>query len=280
MLVPRQMDKPVGAAPKSQDVRDYLRVRRPVAAMAKDFAAGYVIPEDTHTRGQLVHAVAGVMTVATAHGIWVVPPERAVWVPPCTAHSTRMSGRVAMRTLYIRAAECARLPGRCCVVPVTPLLRELIVRACDLPLAYDARGAPGRVMDLILDELHCMRTLPLHLPRPRDARVAKICDALLRDPGDASALPQWAVRVGASERNLARLFVRETGMSFARWRAQARLIAALERIAGGAGVTRTALDLGYASPSAFTAMFRKMLGIAPRDYFSLQSTPHQRQGIA
>lgn len=262
---------------KSQSVADYLRVRRPVAAMAKDFSAGYIIPEDTHTRGQLVHAVAGVMTVATAHGIWVVPPERAVWVPMGTPHSTRMSGRVAMRTLYIRAAESALLPARCCVVPVSPLLRELIVRACELPLDYDERGPAGQVMQLILRELADMRTLPLHLPTPRDARVAKICEALVRDPADVATLAQWARRVGASERNLARLFVRETGMRFAGWRAQAKLIAALERLAAGMPVLQVALDLGYASPSAFTAMFRKTIGIAPREYFSRQSRSSPKQ---
>ena len=239
--------------------------------MAKDFPAGHVIPEDTHTRGQLVHAVEGVMTVTTAHGIWVVPPGRAVWVPPGTLHSTRMSGMVAMRTLYIRGAESVRLPARCCVVPVSPLLRELIVRACELPLLYDESGTAGQVMALILAELEAARILPFHLPRPRDPRVAKICDALMQEPGDGAALPEWAARAGASERNLARLFVRETGMTFADWRAQARLIAALERIAAGVPVARTALDLGYASPSAFSAMFRKALGIAPRDYFARQS---------
>jgi AraC-like DNA-binding protein len=256
-----------------------MQVPRPVAAMAKDFAAGYRIPEDAHSRGQLVHAVEGVMTVTTPHGIWVVPPERAVWVPPRTPHSTRMSGRVAMRTLYIRAAECARLPQVCCVVPVSPLLRELIVRACELPLRYDETGPGPHVMALLLHELAAMRTLPLHLPRPRDARIVRVCDALAADPADTGTLTDWARRVGASERNLARLFVRETGMTFAAWRAQARLVAALERLAAGTPVSRIAFDLGYATPSAFTAMFRKTLGIAPREYFSRQSPPPPTQEI-
>jgi AraC-like DNA-binding protein len=252
---------------KSTNVADYLRVPRPVGAMAKDFAAGYQIPEDTHTRGQLVHAVSGVMSVRTAHGIWVVPPERAVWVPPGTLHSTRMSGEVAMRTLYVRNRECARLPARCCVINVTPLLRELILRAVELPLYYDEAGPGGRVMALILDELEVAPVLPLHLPQARDARVARVCEALSAHPADARGLAEFGAAVGASERNLARLFVRETGMTFAAWRQQARLVAALEQLARRLPIARIAETLGYESASAFTAMFKKALGVAPKEYF-------------
>jgi AraC-like DNA-binding protein/quercetin dioxygenase-like cupin family protein len=266
------MPRHVPLQSKSTDVVDYLRIPRPVAAMAKDFAAGYQIPEDTHTRGQLVHAVAGVMSVRTAHGIWVVPPERAVWVPPGTPHSTRMSGEVAMRTLYVRQRECARLPPRCCVINVTPLLRELILRAVELPLYYDPAGPGGRVMALILDELEVAHALPLHLPRARDARVARVCDTLAANPADTRSLAELGGAFGASERNLARLFVRETGMTFAAWRQQARLVAALEQLAMRAPIARIAESLGYESASAFTAMFRKSLGVAPKDYFADRRT--------
>jgi len=255
-------------AAKSTSVADYLRVPRAVGAMAKDFPAGYRIPADTHTRGQLIYAVSGVMSVDTAHGLWVVPPERAVWVPPGTLHSTRMSGAVAMRTLYVRERECAPLPARCCVINVTPLLRELILRAVELPLYYDEAGAGGRVMALILDEMEAAHALPLHLPRARDARVLKVCETLAANPADPRSLTQFGSAVGASERNLARLFMRETGMSFAAWRQQARLVAALEQLAQRVPVGRIAEALGYESASAFTAMFKKSLGVAPTEYFA------------
>lgn len=248
-----------------------MRVPRPITAMAKPFPAGYLIPADTHPRRQLVYAVSGVMRVQTPIGVWVVPPERAVWVPPGTEHSTRMAGAVAMRTLYIRKKECARLPARCCVINISPLLRELILRAVELPMLYEAAGPDGRVMAMIRDELEASRALPLHLPRPADARVARVCDAMGANPADARSLAGFGVEVGASERNLARLFVAETGMTFAAWRTQARLIAALEQLAQGLAVARIAEALGYDSASAFAAMFRRALGVAPREYFSRSS---------
>ncbi|MFZ5556100.1 MAG: AraC family transcriptional regulator [Pseudomonadota bacterium] len=246
---------------------DYMRVPRPVAAMAKDFPDGHRIARDRHPRGQLIYATAGVMTVTTPHGTWVVPPQRAVWVPPRTDHESRMYGNVAMRTLYVRADAARSMPPRCCVVNVSPLLRELIVEATRVSLRYDEGGRDGRVMRLLLDELAASPALPLHLPQPADKRLRRICDGILRDPGNAEPLERWAARAGASSRTLARLFLRQTGMRFTLWRQQARLLAALQRLAAGESVTTVALNLGYASPSAFTAMFRRALGTAPRDYF-------------
>src|ERR1700736_5449101 len=137
---------------RSTDAADYQDVPRSVAAMAKDFADGSRIPSHRHPRAQLVFAAHGVMVVSTGQGSWVVPPNRAVWMPPQTEHAIRTWGQVAMRTLYIRADLAASLPTECCVIAVPPLLRELILRAVALPLLYDEAGAAGRVMALILDE--------------------------------------------------------------------------------------------------------------------------------
>jgi AraC-like DNA-binding protein len=236
--------------------------------MAKDFPDGHRIPLDRHERGQIVYGVSGVMTVTTPHGTWVVPPQRAVWVPPRTDHASVMSGRVQMRTLYLRRDVARALPAQCCVVSVSPLLRELILAATRMPMLYDRGGRDGRVMALILDELQGAADLPLHLPRPRDRRVVRICDAILAAPADARALEDWAREAGASARTLARLFQRETGMSFATWRQQARLLESLRRLAAGEPVTAVSLDCGYRSPSAFAAMFRRALGVAPTAYFA------------
>jgi len=246
---------------------------RDVIAWADSYRAGAVLKQHRHRRAQLLYAVSGVMTVTTPEGSWVVPPHRAVWVPPATDHSIRMSSAVSMRTLYVEPTAAASLPARCCVVSVPPLLRELILRAMELPLLYDTEGAEGRLIALILDEIRVLPALPLHLPVPSEPRLAKICGALLNHPEDGRALAEWARGAGASGRTLARLFRRETGMSFGAWRQQARLIEALARLGAGKAVTNVALDLGYESPSAFTAMFRRSLGVTPSRYFEPPQSP-------
>lgn len=258
---------------RSTDPLDYQRVPRPVAAMAKDFANGHVIAPHSHERAQLIHAIAGVMTVTSAAGAWAVPPHRALWMPAGVEHTLRMSGAVSMRTLYIRADAAPGLPAACRVIAVSPLLRELILRAADLPVLYDEGGPAGRIMALILDEIRSLPELPLSLPTPADPRLAPICRALLADPADDRPLDAWARAAGASGRTLARLFRTETGLTFGAWRQQARLLEAMARLAAGESVTAVALDLGYDSPSAFGAMFRRALGAPPSRYIGAGRAP-------
>lgn len=240
---------------------------RPVVGYAADFASGHHIRRHRHAAGQLIFAASGVMTVTTAAGRWVVPPERAVWVPPHVAHAIRMTGVVRMRTLYLTDTAGAQLPEACAVVQVGPLLRALILRAVEHVQPYAPDGREARLIAVLLDELATTRTAPLHLPMPRDPRLLAITERLSADPADKRPLGAWARTAGASARTLARLFPRETGLSFAHWRQQARLLRALERLAGGESVTTVAFELGYEGPSAFITMFRSRLGATPGRYF-------------
>lgn len=256
-----------GSLRRSTDAADYQHLARPIAVMAKDYPRGAANAPHRHRRGQLIYAATGVVAVTTPAGTWVVPPHRAVWVPPETEHWIRTSTAAALRAAFVDPAVPG-LPARCCVIAVSPLLRELLLRAAGLPLDYDEDGPEGRVMAVILDEFRALPVLPLHLPRPADPRLCRVCDAIQRDPAQTRTLAGWSRIAGAAPRTLARLFRAQTGMSFGAWRQQARLLEALDRLAAGVAVTAVALDLGYQSPSAFTSMFRRALGSPPTRYFA------------
>lgn len=245
----------------------YWTIDRPVVVSAFDFPGGDVLARHTHGRDQLVYASTGVMTVRTGQGAWVVPPQRAVWVPAGVEHEIRMIGAVAMRTVYLQRGTLPDAPAQCRVVTVSPLLRELILRAVDMTQPYPLGGSEERLVTLLLDEVRTTPEAPLYLPEPRDPRLRCITDALQSDPADVRTLEAWEQDAAASPRTLARLFQRETGMTFAGWRQQLRLIRALEELAQGRSVTEVALDLGYESPSAFIAMFRRAFGKTPARYF-------------
>ncbi len=238
-----------------------------VRAYAQTYPKGFDIPLHRHAWGQLIYARAGVMTVTAAGpappGSWVVPPQRAVWVPAETDHWIRCGTRLSMRTLFV-APESRAMPVSCCVVNVRPLLRELILACVEAP-----GGARRRqlITALILNEIRAATVAPLHLPEPADPRLLRITGALRQQPGDPRTLTAWASEAGASTRTLSRLFLAETGMTFRQWQRQARLLAALVRLAEGAPVTTLAFDLGYESPSAFISAFRRALGKTPRRYF-------------
>jgi AraC-like DNA-binding protein len=240
---------------------------RPVVVIANEYLDGHHIARHRHKRAQLLYPSSGVITVASQQGTWVVPPLRAAWVPAGTDHEVRVWGPVSMRSVNIAAGAARRLPRQCSVVSVSSLLRELVLRAAQLPMLYDQRGSAGRIMQLLLDEIHALPELPLHLPVPEHPRLKPVCDAILRQPGLDHALAAWSGRVGASSRTVARLFRRETGMSFSAWRQQARLLEALKQLAAGQPVTGVALDMGYASPSAFISMFKRAFGTTPSRYF-------------
>lgn len=251
----------------SDPVEEITSIPRAVVAMAKDFPNGHLIPFHQHARSQLLYASSGVMTVTTANGIWVVPPLRAVWIPALVEHQINCSGRLSMRTLYIKPEVAPNLPRACCVVSVPPVLRELILYATTLPHLYKPNSPEERIMNVMLDLVQTLKVAPLDLPIPRDSRLRKIFRGLSEDPGDNSTLEDWGRTVGATSRTLARLFRSETGMSFTQWRQQVRILQGLRRLAMEEPVTTVALDLGYDSPSAFIAMFRKALGRTPGQYF-------------
>lgn len=248
----------------------YLQFDRspmPVTAMAADYLPGHVTKKHLHPHAQLVHAVHGVMVVSTAQGQWIVPPTRGMWMPANTVHWIRMVGRVQMRTAYIRPDASAGLPTQCTVLNMPPLLRELILAAIDIPLPYDADTRNGRLMRLLLDEVLLVPTLPLHLPHPTDGGLQEICEEIVATPDSALTLADWGARLGLDPKTIQRRFARETGMTFGQWRQQARLLAALEKLAAGVKVVDVALDLGYDSPSAFATMFKRQFGVPPSGFF-------------
>ncbi len=241
--------------------------RRPTSTIshrAEDHSRGHYIAPHAHRRGQLVFARSGVMQVETAAGFWIVPPQRAVWVPPRMRHAIRCRSAVSLRTLYVGPGGRRSLPKACGVLAVSPLLRELIIELCERKAAPRRRRA---LAELALSELIELPAIPIHLPEPRDARLQRVTAALKRQPADERGLAAWAAMTGASARTLTRLFIAETGMTFRQWRRQLRFTVAIERLARREPVTAVALDLGYSSVSAFIEAFRKTFGITPYRYF-------------
>ncbi|RZL00716.1 MAG: AraC family transcriptional regulator [Rubrivivax sp.] len=237
-----------------------------VTAKARNYQGG-TTPVHHHPRAQLIYAGEGVMRVETSAGSWVVPPLRGVWIPAGVDHQVVMLGTVAMRTLYFRLEAAPDLPDSCCLVEVRPLLRELIYALVDEPVDYAQAGRGGLIAALVLKELRFLRAAALHLPVPTEPRLQKLCRALIDQPDSPETLETWADQCATSSRTLARLFHRETGMSFRHWRQQARLVEALGQLGKGESVARVADRLGYRSPSAFTAMFKKAMGVEPSRYF-------------
>jgi AraC-like DNA-binding protein len=252
------------------DTVDYLypqHVPRPVFAIGGETVTeGFEQPAHSHRKAQMFMALRGLVTCEVSKGLWMVPPQSALWIPGDMEHSVRCAGDVAMYVLFVEPEAAGAMPRECCAVGVSPLLRELIIAVSKLPQLYDVEGAEGRLAQTMLDQLAMAPVESLHLPLPSDSRLRMIADALTADPSDRTTIGDWARRVAMSERNLFRLIQQEIGMSFGRWRQQFHIMVALRRLAVGDAVQAIAFDLGYENPSAFITMFKKVLGQPPATY--------------
>ncbi|HKT95873.1 MAG TPA: helix-turn-helix transcriptional regulator [Paraburkholderia sp.] len=244
-------------------------------ALARHYPRGHHIEPHSHTWAQVLYAVSGVMWVETGREALVVPPQRAVWLPPGTPHAIHMMSAVEMRNLYLHECDIGHLSKQCEVFQIDGLLRELIKtlaeRAHERGEAWLAAASQLAAMELA----HARRS-SLRIPLPdassasgtssaADRRLAMLCRAVIDNPSSEIAFEQHAASVGASVRTLARLFTRELGVGFAQWRRQVQLAIAVSRLAEGHSVSAVARELGYL-PSSFSDMFRRELGAPPSEY--------------
>jgi AraC-like DNA-binding protein/quercetin dioxygenase-like cupin family protein len=239
---------------------------RAIVVRQTSYPNGFHIEPHWHARAQFLYATAGTMTVRTPRRGWIVPPSRALWIPAGTVHEIRINSAVAMRSLYIAQPAAGGMWRDCVVLEVTALARELILRAGALPREYDEEGEDGLLMRLLLAEIRRLAVCALDLPLPESPELAQLCERVMADLSTRRHCGEDADDMSVSTRTLYRRFLRETGITFARWKQQARLLEAIRRLADGASVTETALDMGYESTSAFSAMFRRSLGAPPRTF--------------
>lgn len=225
------------------------------------------VPVHQHRKGQLIIALHGAVTCTAGEDIWIVPPNCGVWIPGGVPHSARATENARLNYLFVEPGA-AQLPLECCTLAISPMIREMVDRLARERADYREDGHVARLARVALDELAEMPRERFNLPVSSHPKIRAMADALTVRPSDRSTLSQWAQRVAMSERSLARLMVRETGLTFGRWRQQLYLVIALRDLAGGAPVQTVAAELGYESVNAFITMFKKALGATPAQYFA------------
>ncbi|ENN88168.1 Transcriptional regulator, AraC family [Rhizobium freirei PRF 81] len=226
----------------------------------------------SHARGQLFCIESGLVHMRTPEGSWLLPPQRAGWLPPNVMHKASINGVLSGWGIFLTPDASASLPKSPCVLSVSDVLRALVRRATTWRWEEKLSPQQRRLAAVLLDEVRAAPTESLHLPMPADRRVLRIAETVLRDPACEQTFHALAQQAGISERSARRLFHAEAGMSFANWRQQARLLLALEHLTAGSTIIEVAESLGYASASSFIAMFKKAFGLSPRRYLSVRTS--------
>lgn len=240
------------------------------STLAKSYKRGEVDPPHYHIEGQLLFATRGVMLVETEEKRWVIPPQRALWLPPLQEHSYSLLSHTELRTLYfsrnlIEACTSSIKSNDVHVITATPLVKELIAGL----FSPEYRSTSQRAMALLLMEILSETDhLAAELPMPQDERLSHAASELLINHHWAASMSDLADIAAMSERTFSRLFIQDTGFSFRTWKQRARICVSLDLLSAGIPIKQVAYQLGFSCPAAFTAAFRSILGSTPRDFLT------------
>ena len=258
---PAPLRAPSGASAPSVDaLTPHLfepTARRPLRAKTRYLPADTHVLPHSHAWAQIALSTEGVVRLTAARGTYIVPPSRALWIPPGVEHAVTMVDAAHLHTLYLYQPRGRSGPGgpgtpgqawqQCRVLEVSALLHALV-----------------RALDTTPDS-----AVPLGVALPRDKRLRQLCEAVLDDPTRHATLQGWAQDSGASPRTVARLFRQELGSSFTQWRQQVVLAKAVALAAARTPMGQIAAELGY-NPSAFSAMVRRTVGMPPGRFLGQQ----------
>jgi len=248
------------------------------AVQGSTISSDWEMAHHRHRKAQLIYTVRGMIRCEAENGLWLVPPQCALWMPSNVQHSAQGAGDTECYCLFVDQDAIAGLPTHCCTLAVSPLLRELLLQASRFDPLYDEQGPEGRLTAVLLDQVVNAPIENLHLPVSQDARIRQLTERLLANPADKATLSQWAQRIGMSERSLNRTLQQQMGMSFGHWRRQLHVMLALQRLTKGDSVQKVALDLGYESASGFVTMFRKAVGKPPARFLAERNAAGQMAG--
>jgi AraC-like DNA-binding protein/quercetin dioxygenase-like cupin family protein len=252
---------------------------RPLRAKQHFLKADTVVELHVHPWPQLTFSTKGVIRLNTEDGTYIVPPSRALWVPADVPHSITLIEDAELRTVYLHAWLAPNWE-RCQVLEISALLLALMLSldttpdgalqtpniGAGEPAMPHRLQAPQRerlIAPLLIDEIERATQIRIDVPLPRDKRLRQLCETLLQNLADRATLGDRAAAIGASERTVARLFRDQLGMSWQQWRQQAVMAHALPLLARGLPVSRVAQASGYATDSAFCAMFKAATGQSP-----------------
>jgi len=235
-----------------------------IATLAYDYRRDQRVAAHAHGSDQLLFAPRGAMDVSAGRRRWLIPPQFAFWIPARTEHSIRMCGAVSMRTLYLRPGLAPGLPADFMVIQVSPLLRELIVEAVSTGRLRAGNPHHRTLQRLLVRQIEQASPMPMSVTLPADPRALAVAEASMANYRGSPPLPSLCRKAGVSVRTVERAFQREVGLTFELWRRQARLLKAIELLAGGTSVKEVAFEIGYEGSSTFVEMFRKTMGATPR----------------
>ncbi|MGI2172810.1 AraC family transcriptional regulator [Shewanella ulleungensis] len=257
------MFKPVGW----DEISNFESMPQPVIAKIEQACASHEIPLHTHPKGQLIFALHGYVTCEVSAKMWMVPTHSAIWIPANKLHTNRASDHAQLCHVFINS-NMQGMPQHTCTLAITPLVKELMCKLAAYDQHYDLASKTARLAQVLFDQLSDMPIQYLDVVLSKNVVIQAMSQQLISQPSARKTLPQWADEFALTERTLARLIKKETGMTFGKWRTQIDIITALQALSNKKSVQQVSELLGYESVSAFITMFKKVMKNPPMKYMS------------
>ena len=152
----------------------------------------------------------GTLAVETPDGVYMVPPGMGLYLPAGSEHAVLAGPGSEFRCTFFHVGIAPPLRLSVGAVAVPPVLQALLEHLgtadMDLGVRRDAENLACRLLSPV-------DLASIDIALPVDDRLRTIARGILDDPAEDCTLEMWGFRVGASARNLSRLFLRETGMT-------------------------------------------------------------------
>lgn len=226
-----------------------------------------------HTRNQLLYAFSGTLRLEAENGLYLLPPQRAVWIPAGVLHRTTLkkvrSGAVFLAPFLV-PTEIAGVR----IISAAPIVREMVRYALRWPSSRDPddqlANAWFRTMGLLCAEW-IRDEMPFHLPAARTDQVAMAIEYTLQNL-ESVTVEAAAQAAALSGRHFRRRFAMETGIAWRLFLRQARMLRAMELLVeADTNITGVAYAVGFNSLSAFAKSFALFSGQTPSTYRRLAS---------
>ncbi|WP_372762012.1 helix-turn-helix transcriptional regulator [Pseudoalteromonas sp.] len=253
--------------PDWNEIKNFETMPQPVIAKREYAKLSDEIPLHTHPKGQLILALHGYVTCEVASKMWMVPTHSAIWIPANIEHSNRASDNAQLCHLFIDS-QLQGMPATACTITISPLIKELMLSLASVSQHYSLSGKTARLAQVLFEQLIDMPIQPLDFVLSTHSVIKTMTKQIISQPYSRKTLPQWAQQFAFTERTLARLIKKETGMTFGKWRTQLHIIIALQALSKQQGVQQVSELLGYESVSAFITMFKKVMKKSPMRYIN------------
>ncbi|MGI2226892.1 AraC family transcriptional regulator [Shewanella frigidimarina] len=249
------------------EIKNFEYMKQSIIAKIEHARASHEIPLHTHPKGQLILALHGYVTCEVSAKMWMVPTHSAIWIPAHKVHSNRASDNAKLCHLFIDS-NMDGMPQNTCTLAISPLVKELMCELASRDQHYRANSKTARLAQVLHDQLIDMPIQHLDFVLSKNMVIQAMSQQLISQPHDRKTLPQWAEQFALTERTLARLIKKETGMTFGKWRTQLHIITSLQALSDKQSVQQVSELLGYESVSAFITMFKKVMKTSPMKYMN------------